>query len=480
MGNSNRFYADVQALHEEVTGSCILVNVKFPDGTTKRILVDCGLFQEGDYSEYNKDLPFNVLNIDHVIVTHNHVDHTGRLPLLVQHGYRGKTHMSHDTATLIPNALKDSYKVLKIRAQLANEHVLYTEDDVDKTLELIEGHNFEESIWLDENIKITFFMNGHLPGAVAFLLQVKYHSREKHYEDINMLFTGDYNNKNVFFDVNPIPKWVHQLPLTIVQEATYGNMNSSDIKQVFVENLMKALYLNKEIIIPVFSLGRSQEILYLLRKLQDENKLNKNIPIYFDGKLGIKYTRLFTTGKIQIKEECKDFLPENLTYVTSLKQRNEITSDYKCKIILTTSGMGSQGPAQYYLPIYIKRSNVLIHFTGYCAEGTLGRMLYESKNDSVVEVFGLKVRKAADVQFTSEFSAHAKADELIDFLRPFENIKFLLINHGSSDAKDDYAERVIKELDPKNVCVLNRNYFFRVNGYGLAKDPIPTKFSKIS
>lgn len=479
MGNSNRFYADVMALHEEVTGSCILVNVKFPDGTSKRILIDCGLFQEGDYAEYNKSLPFNVSNIDHVIVTHNHVDHTGRLPLLVQHGYRGKIHMSYDTATLIPNALKDSYKVLKIRAQLANEHVLYTEDDVDKTLELVRGHNFEESFWIDEDIKITFFMNGHLPGAAVVLLQAKYHSREKYYEDINLLFTGDYNNKNMFFDVSPVPKWVHQLPITIVQESTYGSMNSCDIKPIFEENILNAISKGKEIVVPVFSLGRSQEILYTLRKLQDEDKLDKNIPIYFDGKLGMKYTKLFTDGKILIKEESKDFLPENLVFVTSKKQRDEITSDFKCKIILTTSGMGSHGPALTYLPLYIKRSNALIHFTGYCAEGTLGRMLYESENDSIVEVFGLKVKKLADVQFTSEFSAHAKADELLDFLRPFEHIKLILLNHGSLSSKDDYSERVIKELDPKDIGILNRMYYFRINGYGLARPPITTKFSHI-
>lgn len=480
MGNSNRFYADVMALHEEVTGSCMLLNIKFPDRSAKKILIDCGLFQEADYSKYNQTLPFDVTNIDHVIVTHNHVDHTGRLPLLVKKGYQGKIHMSYDTATLLPNALKDSYKVLKIRAKLANEHVLYTEDDVDKTLEFIEGHNFEESIWIDENIKITFFMNGHLPGAVVVLLQIKYHSKEKHYEDINILFTGDYNNKNVFFDVNPIPKWVHQLPLTIVQESTYGNMNSEDIQCVFEKNILDSISKGKEIVIPVFSLGRSQEILLFLKNLQDENKLDKNIPIYFDGKLGMKYTRLFTTGKINIKEECKDFLPENLDFVTSKKQRDEITKDFKCKIILTTSGMGSHGPALTYLPIYIKRENALIHFTGYCAEGTLGRLLYESEKDSIVEVFGLKVKKLADVKFTSEFSAHAKADELIDFLKPFENIKMLLINHGSYESKNSYSEKVIREIDPKDIGVLNRMYYYRLNGYGLARPPITTKFSQVS
>ena len=162
MGKTNRFYVDQMVLHEEVTGSCILNNIVFPDGTTKKVLIDCGLFQEIDYSEYNKSLPFKVSNIDYVIVTHNHVDHTGRLPFLVRQGYRNRIHTSYDTATLLPKALKDSYKVLKTRAQLVNEPVLYSEDDVDMTLELVTPHPFETSIWLDDNIKITFFMTNNL------------------------------------------------------------------------------------------------------------------------------------------------------------------------------------------------------------------------------------------------------------------------------------------------------------------------------
>ena len=477
MASHRRFYTDIMALHNEVTGSCILNVIKFPDGTTKKILVDCGLFQEAEYSELNKSLPFNSSAIDYVIVTHNHVDHTGRLPLLVKNGYLGKIITTHDTSVLIKSALYDSYKVLKSKAKLNNELPLYSEDDVELTLNLVEGQPFEQSIWLDNNIKLTFFMNGHLQGAAIALLQISYHDHfdKMRYENINLLFTGDYNNKNMFFDVKPVAKWVHQLPINIIQESTYGYMDSSEITNVFENNLLEAISKNKEIVIPVFSLGRSQEIMLLLKRMQTNGKLDKSIPIYYDGKLGMRYTRLFCSERLSIKEDCRDFLPDNLINVTSGDLREDIVKTEGCKILLTTSGMGSYGPAQYYLPAFLKKGNALIHFTGYLAEGTLGRKLLDSKDDDIVEVFGLKIKKRAEIKTTSEFSAHAKKDELLDFLRDFENIKFVLINHGTDESKDTYASAVVNEIDAKNVAILGRSFFYRLDGYGLIK-PFTSKF----
>ena len=475
MGDTNRFYIDTMAYHKEVTGSCILNAIKFPNGKTKKVLLDCGLFHEVEYSELNKKLPFNAGEIDYVIVTHNHVDHTGRLPYLYKNGYRGKIHTSISTAKLIHNALSDSYKVLNHKAKIANEPQLYSERDVDETLKLIVPHPFEESIWLDENIKITFFMNGHLSGAVVVLMQVKYRDNsDKYYKDINLLFTGDYSSKNLFFDVAPIPKWVHQLPITIVQESTYGGMNSTDVEYVFQDNVLNALNRNKSVIIPVFSLGRAQEILYILKMWQCDGCLDKNIPIYLDGKLARGYTNIYLQDGLDNREECKDFLPTNFDFVSNSEKRSEIVESSGPKIILCTSGMGSYGPSQFYIPEYLKRSNALIHFTGYCAENTLGRKLYDSEKGAIVDFSGLKIKKMADVQFTSEFSAHAKADELIDFLKPFEDLKLVLINHGEISTKEIYSNRVLEEIGPKNVGILG-DYFFRINGYGFVKS-LTTKF----
>lgn len=476
MGNSSRPYSDVIAFNKEVTGSSNLVTTTFPNGTKKKILVDFGLYQETEYSELNKDLPFDTSSIDYVLVTHNHVDHTGKLPFLVKNGYRGNIHMSESTAKLLPYALEDSYNVLKNNAEMLSEAPLYSAADVDETLKHVKGHPFEKSFWLDEYIEVTFFMNGHLPGAVVILIQIHYNDyTNKHYDDINLIFTGDYNNKNMFFDVKPIPKWVHRLPVSIIQESTYGDMNSTDIKYVFEKNILDAVSSKKKILIPVFSLGRAQEVLFLLKKWQDEGKLDKSIPIRLDGKLAIKYTELYLKDGLDNKEEYRNFLPENFSYISSKSERSSIIESNECSILLATSGMGSNGPCRTLIPQYLKNPNAVIHFTGYCAEGTMGRRLYDCKHGEIVDCCGLRVQKLACVLFTAEISAHAKADELIGFLTPFLYKKLVAVNHGTNKKKDIYSNRVIHETDAKNVGILGRDYFFRIDAYGLRKT-LTTKF----
>ncbi len=458
-------------LNREVTGSAIMLAVHYPNKTqnTKHILIDCGLFQEKLYEPFNKVLPFSPSKIDHIIVTHNHIDHTGRLPLLVRNGYNNPIHVSKPTAKLIPYALEDSYKVLKNKAKMTHQRQLYSESDVMKTLSLRVSHPFKKTFDLDNNIKLTFYKNGHLPGAVVGHLQFSYNDYSDYkYSDIHILFTGDYNNKNMFFDVPDLPKELLDLPLNIIQEATYGNMFSSQIEYVFEKNILQAVDENKTIIIPVFSLGRSQEIMYILRQYQEQGKLDTNIPIYFDGNLGISYTYLYSNDLLGLDIKS-DFLPYNFTFVTDSVIRNNIINDNSQKIILTTSGMGSHGPAQTYLPIYLSRKNALIHFTGYLAEGTLGRRLYDCPHEDIVSFAGRQVKKLADVQFTSEFSAHAKADELLDFLKQFNNIQSVFINHGSTEALHSYSKLVINTINPKDVCILNASYVFRIDSHGVVK-----------
>ena len=476
MGRKKNPYVDLMACHPEVTGSCILCNIQLPDGSSKKVLVDCGLFQEDEYFELNKSFPFDPTNIDYVLITHNHIDHIGRLPLLVKKGFRGTILMTESTKKLISKALYDSYKVLKINAKTFNEHCLYEEADVSESLKLMKSIDFDDTLWLDDNIKVTFFMNGHLPGAACILLQVRYKEKGGYaFLPVNLLFTGDYNNKNMFFDVPNIPKWVYQLPITIVQECTYGDMYLKDIQHVFKQNFLKAIREKKDILIPVFSLGRAQELMLLLKRYQDAGELDVNIPIYFDGTLGVFYTELYQKDGLDNKPELKDFLPQNFSYVSEGDHRSMIIKDTNQKIILSTSGMGSYGPCQTYLPIYLKRSNALIHFTGYCAEGTLGRRLYEGLPGEPVKISGLQVEKKAEVQFTSEFSAHAKADELLEFLKPFEDIKMVLLNHAPTQKKEAYGKKVIKVIQPKDLGILDRNYYYRIDGFGLVKT-LTTKF----
>ncbi len=470
MGKNCRFYVDIMAMHEEVTGSCNLVIVKKPDGETVRFVIDCGLFQEVEYDELNSVLPFNADNVDFCLVTHVHVDHIGRLPYMVKSGFYKPIYATETICKLLPLALNDSFKVLSSVSKRKNVKCLYSEEDVTRTLELLEPCKYDETIQVHENIKVTFLNNGHLIGASLILVQISYPG----YEDINLLFTGDYNNKNIFFDVNPIPQWILDLPLTVIQESTYGDMNSNEITKCFQDNIKKCLNNGGTVVALVFSLGRAQEILYELRTMQKNGELDLQIPIYFDGKLAIRYTDLYIKDGLDVKDEMREFLPENLTFVDKLT-RSAVLADTNKKVILTTSGMGTYGPAQTYIPEYIARKNALIQFTGYTAEGTLGSRLKGTEFGEVVEVGGLIAKKIANVEYTTEYSAHAKADEMIEFLKQFNNLKLVLVNHGKIKTKNIFAERILKEVDTKRVGLLGREYFFRVDPYGLVKT-LSTKF----
>ena len=264
MAQNDRFYVDIMSMNEEVTGSCNLVIVKFPNRETIRFVVDCGLFQEMEYEQLNSVLPFNAENIDFALVTHVHVDHIGRLPYMVKKGFFKEIYATEATCKLLPLALNDSFKVLNSLAKRKNIKSLYSDANVEETLKLLKPCRYDETIKVNENIKVTFFNNGHLVGAALILIQISYPG----YEDINLLFTGDYNNKNMFFDVKPIPKWVLELPLTIVQESTYGDMDTVNGQECFKNNIRKCMQEEGTALVLVFSLGRAQEILYELKIMQ--------------------------------------------------------------------------------------------------------------------------------------------------------------------------------------------------------------------
>lgn len=470
MGNKSRFNFTIESFSQGVTGSNILISIQFPDGESKRLLIDCGMFQEKEYSNQNENFAFYPNKIDATLITHNHADHIARLPFMVKNGFESPIFTSATNVDFMPPALEDSCKVLRNLAKFKKTQCYYSDSDVSKTISLLKPCNWEVPVSIDQNIKCTFFKNGHLLGATLILVQISFPG----YEDINILFTGDYKNSNMFFSVPKLPEWVLNLPLTVVIESTYGDKEKSDIEFCFTKNVIEAINNNATVICPVFSQGRAQEVLYEMQRLQESGLLSTEIPIFLDGNLAIKYTERYKNCP-DILHHMKNFLPENFSYVDK-DLRESLLYNTESKIILTSSGMGSYGPAQVYLPEYITRKNALIHFTGYCAEGTLGYKLKKAQNGEAVNVGGRVLKKSAQVEFTSEFSAHAKANELISFLNQFSDLKMVLVNHGSPTVKEKFAERVLNEVSTKDVAILGSGYSFRLDRYGFVKSYPSNKF----
>ena len=471
MGNKARMYLDIMACHPEVTGSCFLCVLKLPNRETVKFVVDCGLFQEKDYDVLNEELPFDCNEISFVLVTHNHVDHTGRIPFLYKRGYSGKVYCSSKTKVLLPLALNDSQKVLADVFKRKHQKTLYSANDVETTLNNVVGVDFNQKNQLTPNISVTFLENGHLIGAAMILIEINYPGEEP----INILFTGDYNNKNEFLNLHGIPSQVKNLRLSVVIESTYGDTSVKDINYgYFSKKVLEAIENKKTVILPAFSLGRSQEILLELRQLQDKNLLDINVPIFLDGHLAQAYTSIYLKPEILIDKGKQDFLPQNLCFA-DCKIRNNLLETDECKIIVTTSGMGTYGPAQVYIPYFISKNQALILFTGYTAEGSLGAKLKNAAEGEMVKVGGLICKKFAEVSYCDEFSAHAKTEELIELLRQFNDLRGILINHGQDITKNKFAEKVLNELNVNEVGILNRDYFFRIGSYGIIKT-LSTKF----
>lgn len=467
--------ACLSAYHNEVTGSRNLLEVSFVDGRTYHILVDCGYFQEIEYRHLNYMDDLDPTKIDAILVTHNHIDHTGLLPKMVKNGYRNPIYMTQITKQILPKFLKDSADQQEDNAKYLRDkypveawrfHPLYNEDDVEKTMRLCRGLNYEETYEILPGIKVTYFVNGHLLGAGFILVQCEDHLMKP----INFFFTGDYKLTNPFFTVPDIPAWVRRLELIMVHESTYGNTNSKDIKVCFTQNLLEAFSKNLFILIGAFAQGRMQEVLYDLRKLQDKNLIPEQYEIWVDGPLGIDTNYKYQKILNWFNPETSDFLPKNLQIVDP-KQRNNILNSTRPRIVVTTSGMLSNGPARQYVPMFLEHNRAMIHLTGYAAEETLARTLLDAKRSEMITIGGNVYHKRAVVKSTREKTSHVTLDGMLDFINQFDDIEFLAINHGEESVQN-YLACSVKENCPdvEMVDVLNRQHVYYIYQMATAQD----------
>ena len=436
---------------QTVTGSAHLLELE--DGY--RILLDCGLYQgrEEAMKSFNDTWLFDPKDVDCVILSHAHIDHSGRLPKMVKDGFNGTIYSTHATRSLCTIMLLDSAKIQErdaeyaMRKQVAKkgrvveaEEPLYTPEDVQRTMSLFVSVGYEKWFTVREGVDVLFRDAGHILGSASVTLYIKEKGRT-----IRIGFTGDVGRpaRPILRDPKPMP------PLDyLISESTYGNRDHEEkpAEEVRFLNIIKRTCLDKhgKLIIPAFSVGRTQEIVYLLDQMETAGKLPR-IPVYVDSPLAVNATTIFASHPECYDKQLTEYLLtdpnpfgfNNLQYVRDTEDSKKLNTMEDPCIIISSSGMANAGRIRHHLFNNIDQARNTILIVGYCSPDTPGGMLRNGVN--ALKFFGEWKMVHADVEIMDSFSAHADRNELLDFIRPeLETLKKLFLVHGEEEAQEGF------------------------------------------
>ena len=433
------FYSSYGAA-QEVTGSCHLLEI----GNIK-ILIDCGLFQgKEDYLNY-KEFGFNPNEINYVILTHAHLDHIGRLPLLVKNGFDKKIITTKATFELAQLMLRNAAGILQEK-----EVPLYDYEDVENTLNLFETFlNYEETFYIEEDIKITFKNAGHILGSATVKIDYFEDSMNK-----SLLFSGDIGQPHRII-TSKIDTWDNANYVFL--ESTYADRIHSNLEKSinsFKKQIINTLNKDGVVVIPAFALERTQEVLYILKQMSEE-KLLKDVPVFLDSPLAINLTRVFTKFPELFSKDITDILkshnnPFAFKELISCYTRDDsiqINETVGKKIIIAGSGMCEGGRIPYHLSRYITDENNSIIFVGYQVEGTLGRKILDG--NKVVRIHNMDTKVKANISLVDGFSAHADQNDLINFVKDFNDIFCIYLIHGDASRLDTLKDKLEEEYSTK-------------------------------
>jgi metallo-beta-lactamase family protein len=439
-----------------VTGSQHLLAIN-----GKKILLECGLFQgrRKETYEKNKNFLFDPSEIDTLILSHAHIDHSGNLPNLVKNGFHGPIFATAATVDLCQIMLRDSAHLQERDIEWVNKkrkkkklepvEVLYSFDDVETAMKQFIGVQYNHPIEIYPGVTAIFQDAGHILGSASILLEIEEGSNK----GIRFGFTGDLGRPEM--PVVRTPDLLRDVDV-LIMESTYGNRFHSKVEEV-EEELAKAVQQccdeGGKIIIPAFAVGRTQLLVYMLHKLFDQNRIPQ-VPIYVDSPLAVNATNVFRahpecfdreTYRIFLHDGDDPFGFERLTYVSTVDQSKELNEINGPMIIISASGMAEGGRILHHLANNIGNPKNLLLFVGYAAEHTLARRLMEGREK--VNIFGEEYKVKCKVRVMDYFSAHADQGELINYLRlnRTEKLKNVFLVHGEEEQALPLREKLVQK-----------------------------------
>lgn len=437
-----------------VTGSCFHIQSK-----DIHLLVDCGFFQGSRENEKrNEDpFPFHPAQVKFLLLTHAHLDHSGLIPRLVKKGFRGKILATKATVELCNMMLLDSAYIQERDAEWDNKKLmragkptiqpLYTVDEATDSLAYFQGVDYNEPVELGNGIKVRFQDAGHILGSAILELWVKEGAEEK-----KLVFSGDIGQKDLPIVKDPAPIEEGDYVFT---ESTYGNRRHKDIAETteeFRQAVTEALERGGNVVIPAFAVGRTQNILYILKQLSKEGKLN-HLQIFVDSPMAVQATDITLNHPECFDEETLELVKEgkfsgsklSLKFSESVEDSMAINKIKRGAIIISASGMCNAGRIRHHLKYNLWRSECSIIFVGYQARGTLGRRIIDGAKE--VKLLGDEIAVKAKIYTIGGFSAHADQQGLLEWLGAFKKKpRRIFVMHGEEETALGFAETIKKQL----------------------------------
>lgn len=439
----------------EVTGSCYYL-----EGAGRKFLVDCGMEQGPNYYE-NEELPVAPGDLDFVLLTHAHMDHSGNLPALYAKGFQGPVYATDATCNLCDIMLRDSAHIQLFEAEWRNrkgrrqgkeEFVpAYTMEDAMGVLKNFVECQYDRVIHPAEGISVRFVDAGHLLGSSSIEVKITEEGQEK-----TIVFSGDIGNTN-----QPLirdPQYLHKADY-VVMESTYGDRSHGerpDYVRLLAEVIQETFDRGGNLVIPSFAVGRTQEMLYFIRQIKEEKLVygHDGFKVYVDSPLANEATSIFAEHTYDCyDEEAMELIHKGINPISFPGLKTSITSDDSkainfdedCKVIISASGMCDAGRIKHHLKHNLWNEKNTILFVGYQAIGTLGRSLLEGATD--IKLFGEPVHVAAKILQMPGISGHADVNGLLDWAKAFEGKpKKVFVTHGEDSVTEIFAKRLTEEL----------------------------------